>query len=112
VLAEILRRGNDDFVSRYAAKNPNCPPEVLAEVLRRGKDDSVSCCAAENPNCPSEVLRNFERSKDVQAMKEIIKRNNWSQEELIWNLYPEEVKDIIVSRITNAISSLEICDEK
>ena len=56
ILAEVLRRGKNDSVSRFAASNPNCPPEVLAEVLRRGKNDWVSCKAAGNPNCPSEVL--------------------------------------------------------
>ena len=40
------------WVSRYAAKNPNCPPEALAEVLSRGKDDEVSRAATFNPNCP------------------------------------------------------------
>ena len=33
-------------------ENPNCSPELLAEVLRRGKNDGVSRYAAENPNCP------------------------------------------------------------
>ena len=51
-LAEVLRKGKDDGVSRNAAENPNCLPEALAEVLRRGKNDGVSRYAAENPNCP------------------------------------------------------------
>ena len=36
-------------------RNPKCPQEVLAEVLRRGKNDEVSRYAAENPNCPAQV---------------------------------------------------------
>ena len=36
VLAEVLRRGNNDDVSQYAADNPNCSSEVLTEILRRG----------------------------------------------------------------------------
>jgi len=41
-LAEVLRRGNDDWVSYCASQNPNCPPEALAEVLRRGNNDWAS----------------------------------------------------------------------
>ena len=52
----ILRRGRDDAVSLYAAKNPNCSSEALGEVLRRGRNDWVSRHAANNPNCPSEAL--------------------------------------------------------
>jgi len=56
-LTEILRRGNDNWVSRWAARNPNCPPEMLVEILRRGNnDDWVSESAANNPNCPPEML--------------------------------------------------------
>ena len=52
ILAEILKRGNNNDVSGYAAENPNCPPEALADVLNRGKNDYVSKWAAQNPNCP------------------------------------------------------------
>jgi hypothetical protein len=55
ILTDILRRGNNDDVSRSAAQNPNCPPELLAEVLKRDKDDWFSSDAAENPNCPFEA---------------------------------------------------------
>jgi len=55
-LIEVLRREKVDSVSRYAAQNPNCPPEALIEALRRGNNDSVSQCAAWNPNCPPEML--------------------------------------------------------
>jgi hypothetical protein len=54
MLVEILRRGDNDYVSQYASKNPNCPPEMLVEVLKRGKDDYVSYCTSENPSCPLE----------------------------------------------------------
>ena len=63
-LSEVLKRGKNDYVSRYAASNPNCPPEILSEVLKRGKDDSVSYCAASNPHCPPE------------ALSEVLKRGN------------------------------------
>ena len=56
VLAEVLRREKDDYVSRYASLNPNCPPEILTEILKRGRNDGVSKCAAHNSNCPSEAL--------------------------------------------------------
>ena len=56
ILAKILKRGNDDWVSRYAARNPSTPSEALAEELSRGKEDDISCIAANNPNCPPEAL--------------------------------------------------------
>ena len=56
ILSKILSRGKDDYVSRYAAKNPNCPPQVLAEILSKGKDDWISEFAARNPNCPPQAL--------------------------------------------------------
>jgi dihydroorotate dehydrogenase electron transfer subunit len=34
MLEEIIERGEDDWVSRSAANNPNCPKEMLAEVLK------------------------------------------------------------------------------
>jgi hypothetical protein len=56
ILAEILRRGNNDDVACSAASNPNCPPEALAEVLKNNIVDMVSCNASINPNCPIEIL--------------------------------------------------------
>ena len=54
LLEDILKRGKgkDDWVSRSAVRNPNCPVYLLEEILKRGKDDVVSIWAAENPNCP------------------------------------------------------------
>ena len=67
ILTDILREGKDDVISRRAARNYNCPPEILAEVLRREKDDDVSHWSASNPNTPPEMLA------------EVLKRgkNNW-----------------------------------
>ena len=56
ILADILRRGNNDNVSYYAASNPSTPPDALAEVLRRGKNDWVSQNVALNPSTPPDVL--------------------------------------------------------
>ena len=63
-LEMVLKRGYDDAISWNAARNPNCPPEALAEVLKRGKDDWVSHNAVMNPNCPPE------------ALAEVLKRGN------------------------------------
>jgi len=63
VLAEVLRRGKDDFISWFAAKNLNTPPEALAEVLRRGKDNKVSDLAARNPNIPPKAIIDWMRAK-------------------------------------------------
>ena len=54
------------------ASNPNCPPELLAEVLRRGKDDYVSQNAAYNPNCPPEDKYNW-LVKINRLSKELLK---------------------------------------
>jgi hypothetical protein len=56
ILTDILRKGNDDLVSCYAAENPNTPPEILVDILRKGKNDWVSGNAARNPNTPPEIL--------------------------------------------------------
>ncbi len=68
ILVEILKKGNEDDVSKYAAGNPNCPPEMLIEVLRRKNDSRfinyVSIHAVDNPNCPPEILTEIlERGK-------------------------------------------------
>ena len=61
ILADILRRGNDDYVSWNAASNPSTPPDALAEVLRRGNDDLVSQYAAKNPSSsPFDVYKWYE----------------------------------------------------
>ena len=63
ILAEVLRRGKDDWVSQHAAKNTNCPPKALAEVLSKGKDDDwVSLNASRNPNCPPKALIDWMRA--------------------------------------------------
>ena len=59
ILADILRRGNDDYVSWNAASNPSTPPDALAEVLRRGNNDGVSQCAARNPSSPLDDVYNW-----------------------------------------------------
>ena len=56
ILAAILSRGKDDYVSWGAAQNPSTPPEALAAILSRGKDDRVSRGAAQNPSTPPEAL--------------------------------------------------------
>jgi len=55
ILIEVLAKGTDDWISRYAAMNPNCPPEALQMVLERGKNNWVSHNAARNHNCPSQA---------------------------------------------------------
>jgi hypothetical protein len=83
ILAEILRRGNNDYVSWCAASNSNCPPEMLAEVLRRGKDDVVSHNAASNPNCPPEILSEvLRREKDDRVSWYAVKNRNCPPEAL------------------------------
>ena len=57
ILAKILQNEKDDEVSRYAARNPNCPPEILEGILKRSKNNFyISGCAVMNPNFPTETL--------------------------------------------------------
>ena len=35
ILTDILRKNKSDLVSRYAALNTNCPPEILVEEIGR-----------------------------------------------------------------------------
>ncbi len=56
ILVEILKRNNDDDVSKSAAINPSCPPEMLVEILKRNIDNFVSRYAAYNRSCPREIL--------------------------------------------------------
>jgi hypothetical protein len=56
ILINILKEGNNDDVSYYAAINSSVPPELSAEILRRGNDDLVSRALAGNPSTPPEVL--------------------------------------------------------
>ena len=68
-----LNKGKNDEISRYAASNPNCPPEALVGVLRRGKDNWVSCDAVNNPNFPLKILLEIlNKGKD-----NYVSRNNY-----------------------------------
>ena len=67
ILIDILREGKDDYISRCAAQNPNCPKEMLVEIFRKGKDSCISRRIPENYNCPPEIL------------VEILKRENNDQ---------------------------------
>ena len=71
ILTEILRKGEDNWISWNAARNHNCPIETLLEVLKRGKEDWVSWNAADNPNCPLEA-----RIKWMQATGRIVKEDS------------------------------------
>jgi hypothetical protein len=91
ILTDILRKGNDDLVSCYAAENPNTPPEILVDILRKGKNDWVSGNAARNPNTPPEILAEvLKRGKNnnisyyaalnpntpPEALAEVLRRGN------------------------------------
>ena len=39
------------------ARDPNTSPDVLRKILEQGKDDYVSMYAANNPNCPPDVVK-------------------------------------------------------
>jgi hypothetical protein len=86
ILTEILKRGNDDNISCYAAENPNCPKEILIEVLRRGKNDWVSWSAASNPNCTPEILVEILRrgNDDLVSFNAITSSNCPTEEKINW----------------------------
>jgi hypothetical protein len=96
MLVEVLRREKNNSVSYYAVFNPNCPPEMLVEVLRRGKDDSVACYAARNPNCPPEILVEvLRRGKDDNVSCYAVQNPNCPSEMLVEIL--KRGKDDLVS---------------
>ena len=105
ILAKILRKGNDDWVSRAAAKNDRCSPEALAEVLegvlRRGKDDWVSQNAAANPNCPpealSEVIRSGIRDGKLNFLIGVAARNPNCPPELLKEILRRGERDFVSS---------------
>ena len=98
ILAEVLREGNNDTVSGYAAENPNCPPEVLAEVLRRGKDDYVSVYAVQNPHCPSE------------ALAEVVRRGK--DDAVSWNATNNPIYQKYLEKIKRDKKKLKLKEEK
>ena len=56
ILWDILKEGNDDFISEKAALNPNCTSKILENILKRKRKSYVSYAAAKNPNCSSKML--------------------------------------------------------
>jgi len=101
LLRNILRIGNNDYVSRWAARNPNCPPEVLAEVIRRGKYDVVSYYAVQNTNCPSDALAEvLRREKNNEVSYNAAHNPNCPPEDAIkWlRLFKEEIPENIIKR--------------
>lgn len=48
---KIIRISQQE-ITLEMVKDTNCPPDILAEVLKRGNDDRISWEAARNPNCP------------------------------------------------------------
>ena len=92
-LSEVLKRGNNDEVSRRAALNPHCPPEALSEVLKRGNNDGVSRCAAENPNCPEKDKNNFN-------LILFLKENNLTKERIL-ELFKDDEKTSTIEKPKN-----------
>ena len=81
ILTNILRRGNDDLVSRIAVQNPNCSKEILEEILRRGKNDDVSIYAVQSPKISSEMLTEIlQRYKDDYVSMYAVQNHNCSPE--------------------------------
>ena len=107
ILTNILRRGNEDEVSMYAAMNLNCPSNILEEVLGRGKNGYVSCSAAKNPNCPINVLEKILVEKLINPTTwspvalSAATNSNCSKELLtkIFNRAEDNVDSVFLSRI-------------
>jgi hypothetical protein len=99
ILTDILRRGNDDSISRYAASNPKCPPEALAEILKRENSDDVSRTTAYsvalNPSCPLEILAEvLERGKNNYLSQYAARNPNCPPEALYqWLIITNNLND-------------------
>lgn len=86
-LAEVLKRGQNDIVSRLAASNPNCPPEALEMILNKGINDDVSYYAANNPNCPEKTKTDWMRlmNRGISNNNESVKNlNQYIQKNIPW----------------------------
>ena len=70
----------------YSVLNPDCPPKILAEILEKGEDDYVSCLAAINPNCPPEAkikwMKEHELIGKEDPSKHIIEYENNKEDDL------------------------------
>jgi len=88
LLAEILDRNIDDYISEVAAYNPNCSAEMLTKVLERGEDDGVSMSAASNINCPkAPKLKWLAKNRDMIILGKAAKE--------FYHLDPEDIKALM-----------------
>jgi len=66
ILIDILREGNNNLVSYWASRNPNCPPEVKINWMMKtgkiGKED------------PKKHIIEYENNKedDFQDLKDLL----------------------------------------
>ena len=84
LLEEILKIGEQNWVTYNAALNPSCPVYLLEEILKRGEDDGLSRCCAENPNCPAlakiQWMRATGRIGKEDPSKHIIEREEYKED--------------------------------
>jgi len=69
-------------------------PEILADILRRGENDWVSWCAAvKNPNCPPEIkikwMKKYGLIKKEDPSKHIIEYENNKEDDF------QDLKDLL-----------------
>jgi len=60
---------------KYAAKNPNTPPETLS-MLAKDEEGSVRAEVAGNPKTPQETLSMLAKDKDKYVMAEVARNPN------------------------------------
>ena len=96
ILHRILERNNDDWVSRYAAMNPNCPPELLKKILEKGEYGNNICqFAATNPSCPPETLKIILERNNNDGVSQCAANNANCppKAKLKWLQYTNQIRD-------------------
>ena len=94
LLEEICNKKN--WMTQYAAKNPNCPAYCLEEILSKGEKNSLSWVAHLNPNCPLKAKIDWMRATGYigkeDPSKHIIEREEIKEDEDL-----QKLRDLIAN---------------
>jgi hypothetical protein len=88
MLVEVLKRGNNDSVSWYAAQNPNCPPKASFDWMREtGKISKFD---------PNKHVREFsdkveEEDPDIKKLEDLLGNSKFNLKRYSQSWYTEEV---------------------
>jgi len=83
-----------NFVGKgYSISNPDCPPKILTEILEKGEFNFASHCAYRNPNCPPEAKIKWMKEQGLiekeDPKKHIIEYENNKEDDF------QDLKDLL-----------------